>query len=69
MVHSSQYLQKLAEHYRALADSMRAEKDRETLAGIAAQYLQMADDAKRRETVVGRLIGERLPLSDQPRVR
>jgi hypothetical protein len=42
------YFRKLADRYEAIAPTMRSEKDRETVAAIAAQYRQKAEEAQRR---------------------
>jgi hypothetical protein len=49
MAHSAKYFRKLADRYEALANTMRTKQDRETVAAIAAQYLQAADETKRSE--------------------
>jgi hypothetical protein len=43
------YFRKLADRYEAIAPTMRSEKDRETVAAIAAQYRQKAEEALRRD--------------------
>jgi hypothetical protein len=42
------YFRKLADRYEAIAPTMRSAKDRETVAAIAAQYRQKAEEAQRR---------------------
>jgi hypothetical protein len=49
VAHSSEYYKRLADRYEALAATMGDDKDRETVARLAAQYLRLADAAKRRE--------------------
>jgi hypothetical protein len=45
----AEYLLKLAERYEAIASTMRAETDRATVAEIARQYCQAAEETERRE--------------------
>jgi hypothetical protein len=49
MAHEAEYYQGLADRYEAIAASMTAARDRETIASVAAQYHERAADARRRE--------------------
>lgn len=42
MAHSADYYESLAQRYEALANSMTIERDRETVASVAAHYRQRA---------------------------
>jgi hypothetical protein len=47
MAHGAEYYQQLAARYEALAVSMQANRDRDTVASIATQYRQLAAEARR----------------------
>jgi hypothetical protein len=49
MARNAEYYESLANRYEALADSMTTERDRETIASVAAQYHQRAAEARRGE--------------------
>jgi hypothetical protein len=46
MTHSAEYYESLAHRYEALANSMTIERDRETVASVAAHYRQRAAEAR-----------------------
>jgi hypothetical protein len=43
------YLRKLADRYEVVATTMRADKDRESVETIAAEYRRLAEEAEQRE--------------------
>lgn len=45
----SEYLRKLADRYELVAATMRADKDREAVETVAAEYRRLADEAELRE--------------------